>query len=201
MKNIMLFKNLDYEFISNNFIIKDFNINELLFNEGEDCKYFGVLLEGELKVSTLTNNDQEYTINILHKGDIFGETLLFLENNNYLGDGIITKKSKIAFISKDKLLTLLSNKIFLSNYLETLANKTEKINFRMKLLSQKSIENKIMFYLYSEKKKRNTNVINIPSKEKLAQLLNIPRPSLSRELIKLKEKKIILYDKYKITIL
>ena len=71
----------------------------------------------------------------------------------------------------------------------------------MKLLSQKSIENKIMFYLYSEKKKRNTNVINIPSKEKLAQLLNIPRPSLSRELIKLKEKKIILYDKYKITIL
>lgn len=201
MKNIMLFKNLDYEFIKNNFIIKEFNTNELLFNEDENCKYFGVLLEGELKVSTLTNHDQEYTINILHKGDIFGETLLFLENNNYLGDGIITKKSKIAFISKDKLLSLLSNKIFLSNYLEALANKTEKINFRMKLLSQKSIENKIMFYLYSQKKKRNTNVINIPSKEKLAQLLNIPRPSLSRELIKLKEKKIISYDKYKITIL
>lgn len=201
MKNIMLFKNLDYEFIKNNFIIKEYNANNLLFNESEKCKYFGVLLEGELKVSTLTNKDQEYTINILHKGDIFGETLLFLEDNSYLGDGIITKKSKIAFISKEKLLTILSNKTFLTNYLEALALKTEKINFRMKLLSQKSIENKIMFYLYSQKKKRNTNIINIPNKEKLSQLLNIPRPSLSRELIRLKEKKVIEYDKYKITIL
>ena len=47
----------------------------------------------------------------------------------------------------------------------------------------------------SETKKLKTNIIPILSKEDLAMKLNIPRPSLSRELIKLKEQGIIDYNK------
>jgi Mn-dependent DtxR family transcriptional regulator len=49
--------------------------------------------------------------------------------------------------------------------------------------------------LNSETKKLKTNIIPILSKEDLAMKLNIPRPSLSRELIKLKEQGIIDYNK------
>ena len=58
-----------------------------------------------------------------------------------------------------------------------------------------------MFYLISEEKKINSNIIPIKNKESLAKLLNIPRPSLSRELINLKNNGIIVFDKYTITII
>ena len=57
-----------------------------------------------------------------------------------------------------------------------------------------------MFYLKTKQKQLNTNKIPIQNKETLAKLLNIPRPSLSRELINLKNKGIIKYNKYIIEI-
>ena len=57
-----------------------------------------------------------------------------------------------------------------------------------------------MFYLLSEQKRLNSNIIPINGKEQLAKYLNIPRPSLSRELINLKEKGIIDFDRYQIKI-
>ena len=71
---------------------------------------------------------------------------------------------------------------------------------KIKVYSQNNIEDRILFYLFEESKKQNTKTIKIKSKENLALLLNIPRPSLSRSLIKLKEKSLIKYDKYSITL-
>ena len=71
---------------------------------------------------------------------------------------------------------------------------------KIKVYSQNNIEDRILFYLFEESKKLNTKTIKIKSKENLALLLNIPRPSLSRSLIKLKEKSLIEYDKYSITL-
>jgi Mn-dependent DtxR family transcriptional regulator len=71
---------------------------------------------------------------------------------------------------------------------------------KIKVFSQNNIEDRILFYLFEESKKQNTKIIKIKSKENLALLLNIPRPSLSRSLIKLKEKSLIEYDKYSITL-
>ena len=71
----------------------------------------------------------------------------------------------------------------------------------MKLLSQKSIADRIMFYLINEYKKTGNKKVSIISKEDLANKLNIPRPSLSRELINLKDEGLIDYNRYFITLL
>jgi CRP-like cAMP-binding protein len=48
-----------------------------------------------------------------------------------------------------------------------------------------------MFYFETLVKKSKTNVVYIKNKERLAEYLNIPRPSLSRALIELKDLKMI----------
>ena len=68
----------------------------------------------------------------------------------------------------------------------------------MKLASQKSLRDKILFYLANYAKENNTKIIPIKSKELLANILNVPRPSLSRELINLKKDGIIEFDRTKI---
>ena len=110
-----IFNNVDLKHIKNQLHTKTYNENTLIFSEGEKCNSLGVIISGELTISTLTNYDKEYTINILGKNEIFGENLLFNEDNTYLGDGIVTKNSEILFIPKELLIELLTNKTFLTN--------------------------------------------------------------------------------------
>jgi CRP-like cAMP-binding protein len=195
-----LFNNVDLKHIKNQLHTKTYNENTLIFSEGEKCNSLGVIISGELTISTLTNYDKEYTINILGKNEIFGENLLFNEDNTYLGDGIVTKNSEILFIPKELLIELLTNKTFLTNYLSIISKNAMEVRQRLKLLSQKSISDRILFYLNSESKRLGTNIIPIKNKEILANVLNIPRPSLSRELINLKKNNLIEYDKKTITL-
>jgi CRP-like cAMP-binding protein len=191
-----LFNNIYLKEYEKQLITKKFKTNQLIFSEGETCDYLGVIISGELTISTITNKDNEYVINVLGKNDIFGENLLFNTNNHFLGDGIITKDSEIIFIQKEVLLEMFSNKTFLLNYLSLTSTKNSNVRQRLKLLSQKTIEDRIMFYLSTEQKRLGTNIIPITSKEKLATTLNIPRPSLSRELKNLKGKGLIEYNRY-----
>ena len=201
MKNHPLFANVDISKHENKFIYKKYQSNTLLFHEGEECKELGIILKGQLTISTITSLDKEYIINILNKNDIFGDTLLFAEKTLYLGDGILTKDSEVLFISKELLLEMFKDQNFLLNFLSITAKKSSDLRNRLKLLSHKSIEERILFYLDSERKRLKTKKIPIKSKESLAQLLNVPRPSLSRELIKLKEKNIIDYNRYYIELM
>ena len=191
-----LFKNVDLKKFQQDFIIKKYPANTLLFHEGEECGSVGIILKGQVIISTITKMDKEYIINVLNKGDLFGDTLLFSDKTIYLGEGIISKDSEILFLSRELLLEMFKEQTFLLNYLSIITKKSKDLRERLKLLSHKSIEDRILFYLSSESKRLNSNKIPIKSKEALAQLLNIPRPSLSRELINLKEKGIIEYNRY-----
>lgn len=182
-------------------IIKNYPKNALVFNEGNACNELAIIIEGSMMVSTLTYNNKEYVINTLTTGDIFGDTLLFSKNNQYLGDGISLTPIKIAYISKNNLLELFRDQNILQNYLNYVCEKTLTIKNQVKLLSQKNIRERILFFLQNEQKKNHTNVINIKSKEELAKVLNIPRPSLSRELMKLKNEKKIDFDRQKIILM
>ena len=76
------------------------------------------------------------------------------------------------------------------------------LNDRISNLSQDSIRKKISNFLLSEHKNQNNTVLTFNySRKKMAELLNIPRPSLSRELINMRDEGIIGFDKSTITIL
>ena len=192
-----LFDNVNEDY-SNYFKIIELNKNQILFNEGERSNSIYLVLDGIINISTLTLDSKEYVFNTLKKDDLFGDSLSFAKDNRYLGDGIAFTKTKIASISKDDFIHLLSNKTILVNYLEYVSKRNMDTRFQIKLLSQQSIRDKILFYI---KSKAINNVLYINSKEELSKELNILRPSLSRELIKLKEDKIISYDKHKIKLL
>ena len=196
MKN--LFDNAtDYK---NLLIEKKYPKGSIIFFEGDECKCVSIIKSGEISIRTF-NYDKETEINYLHKDELFGDSLILNSDNRYLGNVVSIKDTVLYLINKDNWLKLLENKTILKNYLEIVSNKVFKIQSRVKILSQKTIREKILFYLISEYKRLNNKTIKISSKEALALYLNIPRPSLSRELILLKNDGIINYDRYSITLL
>ena len=78
-----LFKNVNYKDFKHLYTIKNFKKGSIVFNEGDICNEIGLIINGEVHISTLTNNDKEYIISILKDNDIFGENLLFNDNKEY----------------------------------------------------------------------------------------------------------------------
>lgn len=192
----LLFNNSQIDY-SKYITIKSFKKDEIVFNEGTICNSIGLVISGSVQISTITILENEYSISTILENDIFGSTLLFSSNPIYLGDGKCLKESKIIFITKDNLIYLLQNDTnILNNYLSFLANKRLQVQERLKILCQKTIKEKILFLLKSRMNKNN--ILTFSSKEKLALYLNIPRPSLSRELALMQQDGIIEYNKHQI---
>ncbi|MFY9611926.1 MAG: helix-turn-helix domain-containing protein, partial [Tissierellaceae bacterium] len=90
----------------------------------------------------------------------------------------------------------------IKNFMGVLSNRILMLNDRITNLSYDSLRKKISSILLNEyKRQRSPNIILPYSRKKMAEILNIPRPSLSRELVNMREEGIIDFYKNKIKIL
>lgn len=179
--------------------IKHFKKNEIIFNEEDECNKLGIVIKGQVSISTYTLLEKTYDIKTLNEDDIFGEFLLFTDKPFYLGYVASTKETDIAFLDKNNLYKIIKeNENFFNQFMKQISNDVIKIQNKIKVLSQKTVREKVLFYIKNEIKRTNSMTIYINSKEELAKIINIPRPTLSRELILLKNDGYIDYDKNKI---
>ena len=175
--------------------VKYYKNGEVIFNETDICKKIGYIEKGEISIITNTYLEKEETINFLRKNEFFGDVLLFSSNDTYLGHVVCEKDCAIRFFDEEGLFKLFENKIILKAYLNNITSKTIKIKNENKLLKHKNITDRIMYYLYEEASRKNTNIIKIKNITNLAKILSIPRPSLSRELSRLQKENSIIINK------
>lgn len=179
--------------------LKQYNKNEIIFSEGLVCNYIGVVLEGQLVISTITVNDKEEVINIINKNCVFGNNLIFSSSPIFLGNIISQTNSRIAFISRNNLkLIFKDNKEFLYKYMELLSDQILIEKQKNKLLVHKNIRDRLLYYFNNEQKKKGQ--IRIKSIAELARILSLPRPSVSREIYKMVDDNIIEYNNKNIII-
>jgi len=203
LKRCILFKDMKCEDLSNflnmsNYTIKKYpEGNMVVVSEGSKCEELGILLEGLLEVQTLYPSSKLLTLTQLKPAEIFGEAVLFSKMNKFPATIGVIKDSKIMFIKKENLINCLTNcHKFMENFLELLSNKLLVLNKKVKMLSLESIRKKIENFLMEEYKKQGSDTIKVSlSRKEMAEHMGIQRPSLSRELIKMRKEEIIEFDK------
>jgi len=173
---------------------------EVLFNEGDPCTGIGMIMEGQLAMQKYSSSGDFATIELLGPGDIFGEYMIFGTRKNYTVTIEAVTNSKIIFITREMLLSILAQSPgVMNNFLTILSDRIQTQNRRISLLSQKSLRQKIANYLLellrdqlekegespkTIRKTVSTQAVELPvSKEVVSRLLAMPRPSFSRELI------------------
>jgi CRP-like cAMP-binding protein len=181
---------------------------EVVVNEGDPCSGIGMIIEGQLAVQKYTSSGDFATLELLGDGEIFGEHLIFSNKRVYPNTIEAVANSKIIFISREMLITLLNqNPAIMQNFLAILSDRVQLQDRRISLLSQKSLRQKISSYLLDllhdqlEKEGENpqtlrktvsVQAVELPvSKEVVSRLLAMPRPSFSRELISMERDGII----------
>ncbi len=183
--------------------LRDYVRDSAIAFEGEACEHIGIVLEGQLELHNLYPSGRTVTVTHLGPGDTFGEAILFTPQHQYPISIMATQKSRVLFISRQALLQgLTQTPVLLENFLSLLSSKLFMLNRRVKILSMDSIRQKLCDYLITLYKKQKNKTLRMPvNRQKLADLLGVQRPSLSRELIHMKEEGLIDYDKDTVTLL
>ena len=165
---------------------------ETIFLENDTCISVGIVKSGEISIKSYFASRKEVTYNVLEEGQMFGNNLVFSSTPKYRGDVISQNQSEIWFISRENLLKLLKqDNELLVLYLTQQSDFSKNLNFKIKLLTISSAEDRLTYYLTFNKGK-----ITYKSITKLANELYLTRESLSRTITKMvKEKKITQISK------
>lgn len=202
-----MFKNKSEKEILNlfndtNYIIKNYSKNDIVALEGDTCTSVGLILDGTIDIKRMLGTKVIH-VSSFGKGHIFGEVILFSDINLYPATVIASNPSKIMFITKNNFIKFCtSHQDFLEMFLNDLSNKIFVLNKSITNLTFNSIKLKICNFLINEYKlQKNENIKLKMTKEKIAESLGITRPSLSRELINMKNMGLIDYSRSHIKIL
>ncbi len=208
LSKCQLFKNMSFEEVEKICDLETINImeykkHETIFHEGDPCNTLGIILNGKVELSTYFISGDVSNLITLEQSNIFGEAVLFSNKHEFPISVTTVSDASILFLSKDNILTIIkSNPKFLENYLNLLSTKLLFFNDKFKLLSLSSIRGKIAHVLIKLSKDQNSMTVKLPfSKEKMALHICTRRPSLSRELAKMKKDGLIDYEKSIVKIL
>lgn len=189
-------------FKDTNYTIKNYSKNDIIAMEGDTCTSIGLILDGSVDIKRMLGTKIIH-VSSFSKGNIFGEVIAFSDTNLYPATVISSSQSKIMFINKINFIHFCtSHEDFLEMFLNDLTNKIFVLNKSITNLTFSSIRQKICNFLISEYRLQKTKNIKLNmTKEKFAESLGITRPSLSRELIYMKEVGLIDYSRTHINIL
>ena len=174
---------------------KTYEANHILFQEGDECLGLYHIKSGQGIIKNIYFDGNESIIRYINPGDVIGDILLFSNHSHFPATIIAKTKLTLEFIKKDDLLAIIKNDSKIAFLLlNKISSQAFDLNNRVKLLSKRSIRSKICYYLLNIYKEKNSLTFTLEyNKEQWADILNIERPSLSRELIKLKKEGIIDY--------
>lgn len=185
------------------FSLHGYEKDEIVAFEGESCEAIGLVVSGSVHAQKTFADGRCLIIDTLHAGSSFGEVIVFSDHNAYPATIITHEPARIVYLNKDGAIRLGADfPVFQTNLMRLLSNKILMLNKKIKSLSFQSLRQKITFYILEEfNKQKNLHLTIAPSRDELALLLGMPRPSLSRELAAMKADGLIDYDRKKIFIL
>ena len=173
--------------------VRAFSKGEIIAAEGDVCSGISVIERGEVALQKYTSDGDYSTIGLRLAGDLFGEDILFSKDSTYPFSLEAMSSSEVLYISKDLLIKLMDKSPDVkNNYLQMLSDKVHRKNRRIALLSQKTIRQKIAYFLLDLREDKTAKEVQLPgSREVIAKLLAMPRPSFSREMIAMEKEGLI----------
>ena len=185
-----------------NYSIKCYNNQDVVAIEGDTCDNLSIILSGEIEIHKPFSSGKIVTISHFTAGNVFAESLVFSDKKEYPATVISTSDSCIMNIPRSELIQMLSkHPRVLENFAGVLSRRIHMLNDRITSLSLDSTRKKIVNILLLEYGRQKSKYLLLPySRKKMAELLNIPRPSLSRELMKMREDELIDFYKNRIKI-
>lgn len=202
IKNNDFFKNMQYEKVVEIIsklrqVSKKYSKGQIVASEGDECSSLGLVINGKIEIQRIYSSGKCLVLKQMEAGEVFGEAIIFSKKNEYPATIIASTECEISYIKKEDIIKLcLNEEAVLKNFIMLLSDKIFVLNRKIKTISFKSVRQKVVNFILEQTKEQKNTVIKLKlSKEQIASLLGIPRPSFSRELMKLRDDRLIEFDR------
>jgi len=182
--------------------IKSYKKDALIFSEGDPASGFYIVAEGKVKVYKLSAQGKEYIMNVFTSGQTIAEVTVF-SGKDYPAYAQAITNSTLLFLPKLQLLDILREYPEIAlRMLAALSERQRGFAEMIEDLSLRDVSCRLAKYLLnlSGQKKSNTFSLDMQKSELALKLATIPE-TLSRNLKKLKNKKLISLKDNRVTIL
>ncbi len=199
---VVLFKNISSHELSAMILclnpsVKIYKRNEYITFEGDECKGIGIVLSGKAVVSKENATGNRVMLSVLGPGEIFGEIIAFSNQFTWPASVISQDECEIMFLPREKIIGQCEkvcswHRTLITNLLGITSQRALMLNKKVEYLTIKSIRGKISTFLLDlYKKTQNNNVMLNMNRNELADFLNVSRPSMSREMCRMRDEGII----------
>ena len=171
--------------------------NETITIEGTHFEGIGVVLKGDAAVTKENAAGSRIIMEMLGPSGMFGEIAAFSARRIWPATVVAQDDCTIMFLSPEKLVSdceklCISHKMLVSNMLRIVSDKALMLNKKVEYLVIKSIRGKISSFLLDQYKIAGSRTFMMPMKRnELADFLSVSRPSLSREMGRMRDEGII----------
>lgn len=206
LKNLPHFKNIQPERIQRliaggQIIEKTYHKGMTVHEQHSECLGMDIVRKGKLIAYSLTENGSETVVFEFSQGDIVGANLLFGDQNTYPMNIYCTEDCTLVHISKTAIVELLEEYSFVLPFVKSLSLNSQGLNEKIAMYTQKSLRENLMDYFLALSVDQNSRAIVLPiTKKQLADHLGVQRPSLFRELKRMKDEGLIEVDNRKVSL-
>ena len=211
LKKSLLFSGLTEATITDEIIprgvVRELPRDGYLLRHQERCDSFGIVLKGKIKIMHIYENGHYGIMGILEPGDLFGLDLVSTKSRISPYYAVATQQSQV-FSFSSELLTKSGplpehlRQELLEKQMLFIANENMRKEYRLAILFQKSIRDRVMTYLTMQANKRQCATFSVPfSREEMASFLCVNRSCLSHELSLLEREGVIKFYRNTFTLL
>ena len=173
-----------------------------LYRQGDTCNFLFCILDGQIKLTRLNNEGDEFTTGFLSCGELFGPSLANFEPTEARESAIVKDTATVWQVDVREFRDLVEHHSSLSmRVIETLCKRQCQLENRLECLAHKRIEARLaqtLQELYDSscnKCKHGFGMHIHLSQQELADLVGASRPVISTILNKLRKKNILSYNR------
>lgn len=185
----------------------DYSARDFIAQAGDDFTGIGVVLKGNVAVSKENAAGERVILSLLGPGDMFGEMAAFSGQASWPATVNAQEPATILFLPPAMIISGCDkmcerHRQMTQNMLGILTKKALLLNQKLGYLAIKSLRSRICTYLLEQRNAAASDTFVLPMKRhELADFLNVSRPSLSREMGRMKEEGLIDYYRSSVRIL
>lgn len=186
--------------------LRDFTKGEVLITPQQQVNWFAVLIQGRVHISQLFSDGERNLMASLRPSYVLGADLICTKSRRspYYAVAAAPVQALVfplELLQPGQLPESVMQKIR-ERLMVLISHENMRKFYRLAILSQRSLRNRILVYLTMQAGRRRTNTFCIPfSREELAAFLCVNRTALSRELGRLEREGGIRFRKNQFTIL
>ena len=197
LKSLSIFSGINHRFLERLILEKQiykqtYYKGATVHEQNTGCTVMDVVCSGRLVAYSLAANGSETVVFEFGTGSVIGANLLFGGQNRYPMSIYCTEDCGLLHISKLGIEQLLKEYDFMMQFIKSLSLNSQGMNRKIAMYTQKSLRENLMDYLLALSTQQKSESVLLPiTKKQLADYFGVQRPSLFRELKRMKDEGLI----------